>query len=139
MREDIHYFLPSASLPFVVEMCGISYCDGTYRQERTQSPVCVLEYVAEGTGTVIVNGIAHTASAGDVYLLPWAAVTAISATRASLDQVVHQRPGPIIPPLLTAYGLDGQVVFPSCPLEGLFRDLFTLSGHAGPAACRRRR
>lgn len=70
VREDIHYFLPSSPLPFVVEMCGISYCDGTYRQERVNSPICVLEYVAEGTGTVIVEGVAHTASAGDVYLLP---------------------------------------------------------------------
>lgn len=133
VREDIHYFLPSSPLPFVVEMCGISYCDGTYRQERVNSPICVLEYVAEGTGTVIVEGVAHTASAGDVYLLPMGSSHRyFSDGEHPWTKLFINAWGPVIPPLLTAYGLDGQVVFPSCPLEGLFRDLFALSGGAGP-------
>ena len=133
MREDIHYFLPSTPLPFVVEICGISYCDGTYCLERVNSPICVLEYVAEGTGTVIVEGVAHTASAGDVYLLPMGSSHRyFSDGEHPWTKLFINACGPLIPPLLTAYGLEGQVVFHSCPLEGLFRDLFTLSGGAGP-------
>ena len=73
------------------------------------------------------------ASAGDVYLLPMGSSHRyFSDGEHPWTKLFINAWGPVIPPLLTAYGLDGQVVFPSCPLEGLFRDLFALSGGAGP-------
>ncbi|HBP38788.1 MAG TPA: hypothetical protein DD640_08635 [Clostridiales bacterium] len=69
MREDIRYLTAEGSLPFVVEMAGTSYCDGTYRIFRQQSPVFVFEYVLQGTGTVIEDQQMFYPGPGDVYIL----------------------------------------------------------------------
>lgn len=69
MREDIVSFPPNNSLPFHVSMCGISYCDGTYRIARPNSTINNIEYVISGTGTVVVNGKTFYPCAGDVFFL----------------------------------------------------------------------
>jgi AraC family transcriptional regulator of arabinose operon len=72
VKEEIQYFVsPIEREPFTIDMCGISYCDGSYAIERRQSDIFVLEYVEEGTGTIhIGEQIKFNASAGDVYILP---------------------------------------------------------------------
>ncbi len=70
MHEDIRYLTSDKVLPFVVEMAGISYCDGTYRIFRQHSNIIVFEYVISGSGTVKVDQQTFTAGAGDIYILP---------------------------------------------------------------------
>ncbi len=70
MREDLEYFAASPEdAPFSIELAGISYCDGSYRITRTDSPITVIEYVIDGEGTVSVNGKNYHPTAGDVYIL----------------------------------------------------------------------
>lgn len=129
MREDIRTFLmPDNPPPFFAEMIGISYCDGTYFIHRSHSDICVVEYIVKGTGTVIVNGKSYTASAGDVYLLePETDHTYYSDGEEPWTKLFINAKGALIVPLLKAYGLQGKVLFPRCPLEVLFRELFELS------------
>ncbi|MDD6174571.1 MAG: AraC family transcriptional regulator [Firmicutes bacterium] len=55
---------------FQITICGISYCDGSYRIERRNSEVCTLEYILQGTGEIqLPDGSRIYPSKGDVYLL----------------------------------------------------------------------
>ncbi len=135
MKEKIWSFLePASAPPFVVEMVGISYCDGTYRQSRHGLPLCVAEYVEKGTGTVIVDGKTYTASAGDVYIIPpGSRHTYYSDADDPWVKWFINAHGRVITPLLEAYGLTGQAVFPACPVAESFHELIRLAAAELPA------
>ena len=61
MHEDI-ITLPPKNSPLNVNLCGISYCDGSYEIYREHSTIYVMEYVVSGSGTVSENGVSFTAS-----------------------------------------------------------------------------
>ena len=69
MYEDIICFTPEKDYPFTVSMTGISYCDGSYIINRPHSFTSCIEYIIEGSGTVMCNNRRYTAKKGDVYLL----------------------------------------------------------------------
>lgn len=69
MHEEIITFAPDQSRPFNIQMAGVSYCDGSYRINRTDSEIHCIEYIVSGTGTVREDDRQFTASAGDVYIL----------------------------------------------------------------------
>lgn len=70
MQEDIICFnAPEKTLPFFVSMCGISYCDASYRIERPNSNTNVLEYIISGCGTVTENNKTFYPVEGDIYYL----------------------------------------------------------------------
>lgn len=71
MREEfITYPTPGEKLPFIIELAGISYCDGSYKIHRSNSKCMVTEYILSGEGTVSLDGKKYTAREGDIYLLP---------------------------------------------------------------------
>lgn len=71
MREEfISFPTPEENLPFIIELAGISYCDGSYKIHRADSKCMVTEYIIAGEGTVILDGKKYTAREGDIYLLP---------------------------------------------------------------------
>ncbi len=71
MFEDIKRFpAVQRKSPFHIQMCGVSYCDGTYLISRPRSSVCCIEYILCGRGTVQVGNTVFTAKAGDIYILP---------------------------------------------------------------------
>ncbi len=100
------------SLPFSVILAGESFCDGSYRIERSDSKILCIEYVVSGTGTVRVGGKSYTASAGDTYILlsgsnheyyssaddPWVKIW-VNASGALVDS------------LIDVYGIRGETVF----------------------------
>lgn len=70
MYEDVVCFsAPETPLPFFVSMCGVSYCDASYRIERSNSDVSVMEYIISGCGTVNENNRIFYPGAGDIYYL----------------------------------------------------------------------
>ncbi len=69
MKEDIISFVQNERLPFCVTMCGISYCDGSYRIVRNNSEINVIEYIISGCGTVSVRGDELNTKEGDIYFL----------------------------------------------------------------------
>ena len=129
MWEDIRTFAPVKNhLPLTMELCGISYCDGSYLIYRKCSPIWVAEYIVDGTGTVILDGVQYTASAGDVYLLPARHEHRYYSDSAHpWTKIFFNASGPVIQNLAEAYGLTDQVVFKNCSLETLFRELIALT------------
>ena len=72
MYEEEIVIFPESSKPpaFEILMCGRSYCDGSYRINRPKSLLWCFEYICKGKGTVQVDHVRFTASAGDIYILP---------------------------------------------------------------------
>lgn len=71
MYEDLIAFTPNEPhAPFQILMSGISYCDGTYKISRPNSPLYCFEYIYKGKGMVHLNQAAFPAKAGDIYILP---------------------------------------------------------------------
>lgn len=129
MWEDIRTFAKTSNQhPLIMSMCGISYCDGSYLIHRNCSPIWVMEYVIEGTGTVMLDGNTYTASAGDVYLLPAKhAHHYYSDNKNPWTKIFFNVSGIMMNSLAENYGLTGQVVFKDCPVEPLFRELLALT------------
>ena len=71
MHEEIVYFPRTEGQDaFQIQMCGRSYCDGSYRIYRDESPIWCIEYVYQGEGYIEVDDVKFRASEGDIYLLP---------------------------------------------------------------------
>lgn len=71
MFENITRFPTSErKSPFRLQMCGVSFCDGTYFVHRPHSNIHCIEYILCGRGTVQVDDTVFTAQAGDIYILP---------------------------------------------------------------------
>lgn len=71
MHEEIIAFDSEHShSPFKVQMTGISYCDGSYRIIRNESPIYCIEYIIKGKGYVQLDNTSFCADEGDIYILP---------------------------------------------------------------------
>lgn len=71
MHEEIVSFNSEHShLPFVVQMTGFSYCDGSYRIIRNESSIWCVEYIIKGRGYVRIDNTSFCAEEGDIYILP---------------------------------------------------------------------
>ena len=130
MYEEIKAFLPpDREGPLVVEMCGISFCDGSYCIERNrQSRTCVMEYVVKGCGTVTVNGHSYTARAGDVYIVPsHTDHTYYSSADDPWIKIFFNVRGSLPATLLKEYGLSERVVIPAKELMPLFLQFYRLA------------
>jgi len=71
MREDIHVFRQYADEKnaFQVLMAGVSYCDATYRIERSHYDYYVIEHVIEGKGVLETDGQRYEIGPKDTYFL----------------------------------------------------------------------
>ena len=70
MKEDyVDLIVFDRSLPFYIDLAGISYCDGGFFVRRPQSTVSSIEYIISGNGTVKSNGKTFHPHAGDTYIL----------------------------------------------------------------------
>lgn len=123
MHEEIRYLNSDEPHPFIVEMAGISYCDGSYRIFRPRSPVAVFEYVLSGYGSVQVDQQHFQAGPGDVYLLPQNCRHEYAADpRNPWIKIWFNIRGPLVESLLHAYQLQQVTLIRQCPAE--LADLF---------------
>jgi AraC-like DNA-binding protein len=115
-------------------MAGQSWCDGTYRICRRQSPVAVFEYVINGTGTVIEDGRQYRPSAGDVYILhPQRCHEYYADAADPWVKIWFNIRGPLVEHLLHAYRLDGVNVLQAGPeTAGLFHAFLDQASRTAP-------
>jgi len=124
MREDIRYLSTAGDLPFVIEMAGTSYCDGSYRIFRQHADLAVFEYVLKGTGTVIEDQQAIHPGPGDVYILhPNCRHEYYADPDDPWEKIWFNIRGPVVDGLLQAYQLQRINLVRHCPdqIAGLFR------------------
>ena len=123
MHEEMTLCRSHAEAPLRVELCGISYCDGSYRRRRNNSRFTVIEYIIRGKGTLEVGDQVYHPQKGDVYF-----VTEGSEHEYRADpndpwtKIWFNTSGPLPLALLDIYGLRGVNHIPSVSVEPLFRE-----------------
>ena len=131
MREEI-YQIPDSDGPFRVSLAGISYCDGSYHIVRKNSETFVIEYIVEGSGTVICDGRRFRAQSGDVYMLRAGhAHDYFSDADTPWVKMWFNASGALIEALTDAYGLGNRVVFERAELRGEFEEAVELCRSGG--------
>ena len=123
MYEEIITIPQQPDAPFIVQMTGISYCDGSYLIDRSNSQVHCLEYIISGTGTVREDDTVFTASQGDVYLLHRGQYHHYYSDNADPWVKIWMNVyGPLADRLITLYHLDHVHHIPNATsLESQFR------------------
>ena len=123
MREEIYTFGAEEGLPFYVEMCGVSYCDGSYHISRTSSKIYVMEYVLSGHGRVEEGGRSAVASAGDVYFLRRGRRHSYrSDAKDPWVKLWFNFKGDAVDKLCECYGIGSETVFHAPELGSLFEE-----------------
>lgn len=69
IKEKAYAFVPHDGIPFKSAALGITYPASNYSIRRTNSNICLFEYILEGEGEVLINGEWKKAAAGDFYIM----------------------------------------------------------------------
>ena len=114
-----------ATRPFRLQMAGISYCDGSYRISRKNSPTFVFEYVIKGRGFLVVDGRRYEPCGGDLYMVP---SFTVHEYRSSLEdpwtKIWFNTAGPLLARLIESYRLEGVCHVPGCDVLRIFERAF---------------
>jgi len=125
MHEDIVSFsgLKAGESNFHLDLTGVSYCDGSYRISRKNSPIFVFEYVIEGKGTLIHNGMKLHPEKGDVYIVHKGSDhTYFSSADNPWTKIWFNVGGVLVERLVEAYGLNDVWLVKNCGIRRLFED-----------------
>lgn len=130
LKEYIRYFTQERSDPFIIEIAGKSWCDGSYRIARDKPRMWVLEFILSGTGTVHsdTENLDYHPQVGDVYLLPpnQKHLYFSDADDPWVKLFLNMR-GPVIDGLADAYGLTNRIYFPNVPeLQPVFEEIYSM-------------
>ncbi len=123
MKEDITSFCidENTNFAFNLEMTGISYCDGTYKIKRNNSPIYVFEYIISGTGAVKTGAAEFYPSEGDIYILHrGSSHEYYSDDRNPWIKVWFNAKGTLIDHLMEVYKLGNINHIQNYDLSGLF-------------------
>lgn len=113
MKENIRYFVQNKGKPFVIEISGKSWCDGSYIIQRDDPDIWVLEYIVKGQGCIEIRGEKFYPQVGDVYLLPpHIAHCYYSDDKNPWTKLFLNLQGRIVDGLADAYGLRNIILFP---------------------------
>ncbi len=126
MKEELKFFNDAnADAPFNIRLAGISYCDGSYCIKRKNGDEFVLEYIIKGSGTVIENGIEHTASRGDVYLIHRGSDSKyFSSGNDPWTKMFFNIYGDLMDKLVESYRLSDRTVYRSSGTKKLFEKTY---------------
>lgn len=127
MREEIISFTENNGepIPFIVQMSGISYCDGSYKIDRKNSSIYCFEYILKGQGTVTVNGREFTPVEGDIYMLHKGDDHLYySDDKSPWVKIWFNIKGPLIDSLVNTYGLGKIYHIQGLDLKNLFYSFY---------------
>ncbi|MBQ9119826.1 MAG: helix-turn-helix domain-containing protein [Lachnospiraceae bacterium] len=128
--EQIESFVTdhnTKTLPFYVELAGITFPDASYAIKRENSYIYVLEYIIDGSGTVEVDGKTFTPSKGDVYLLPRGSNHHYYASKDTpFHKIWMNVNGALCEQLIQLYHLSGKYYFENIDLYDLFKEFLQI-------------
>lgn len=115
------------TLPFYIELAGITYPDPNYKIYRECSEFYVLEYIIDGGGYVSVNDKNFYVSAGDVYLLPLGSKCHYYADpQDPFTKLWMNVNGELCHQLLKIYHLHNKYYFKKIDLYSLFENFLNI-------------
>lgn len=112
--------------PFNIEISGITNCDHEYTIFREKSYCYILEYIYEGSGTIICNNKEYHVNKGDAYLLPKGSNHKYYPDK-TWDKVWFNIDGVLVTNIIFAYGLENTVVFKNINNKKIFDDLYDIT------------
>ncbi len=128
--EEIESFVldnNSRTLPFYVELAGITFPDPNYEIYRECSEFYVIEYIISGNGYVNVNDEQFYVSAGDVYLLPIGCKCHYySDSNTPYTKIWMNVNGELCKHLLQAYNLHNKFHFENVDLYQYFQNFINI-------------
>lgn len=107
--------------PLLIQLAGISWCDGSYCMRRNNSSTNVFEYVVSGRGHYRLGDQHFYPEAGDVYIVPhYSEHEYRSSASDPWVKLWFNVCGPLIPALLDACRLTGLYHLKNCPVRQEF-------------------
>lgn len=123
MREIIKSPPKTDNPLFGIQLCGTSFCDGSYYINRPQSKIHCFEYIIRGCGTVVSNGQKLHPREGDVYFLKAGDDHLYySDAKDPWTKIWFNIKGSLIDSLIEQYGIADIRLFRNCRVLGLFED-----------------
>lgn len=112
MKEDIYYVSPTKSAPFYITIAGVSYCDGSYHVRRRNSSVICIEYILEGTGTIVTPDTLYHPSKRDIYMLTKGKNHEYySDAKNPWTKIWFNAGGSLVETLVASYHLEDNILF----------------------------
>lgn len=115
LKEYFRVFTQEKGEPFIIEISGKSWCDGTYLINRKNAKIWVVEYILSGCGTVrdtAEPGLEYYPQADDVYLLEAGKDHYyFSDAEEPWEKIFVNFSGPVAEGLADAYGLSGKIFY----------------------------
>lgn len=130
MKEEITSFCPDSgrNYPFILEMAGISYCDGSYKIKREIPDIYVFEYVLGGEGTVRAGAREFHPSEGDIYILHRGSRHEyFSDDKNPWTKIWFNAKGSLIDSLVEVYGLNNINHIKGLDLSDYFYRILTIA------------
>ncbi len=111
-------------------MCGITYPNRNYSINRPSSPICCIEYILQGCGTVQVNGKQFQAKTGDTYFLPQGTDQIYSSDKKEpWKKIWVNLSGSFVQQLIQIYHLEGCYHFPMLDTSDLLQKIMHYAQH----------
>ncbi len=121
MREILKSFPKSEGEMLSINLCGMSYCDGSYKIHRKNSEIHCFEYIISGTGTIVTDKGKLHPQAGDVYFLKQGEEHLYySDAKNPWTKIWFNISGPIVDNLIELYNISDQRLFKNCKVFRLF-------------------
>ncbi len=113
-------------IPFEISRFGITNPDKNYYIRRSPSPCFIIEYVVGGKGYLTVNGVTHTLTAGDSYIIHPGDYCEYYADQGEpFKKLWINFRCSVIFELLSAYGINERVIH-GLDLSPFFEQIFAL-------------
>jgi len=133
MIEDVVVFpFNNHGIPISVPLIGIAYCDENYKIYRKNTNLCCIEYVLDGIGYIIRNGIQYTVTSGDLYIIrPFEPHLYFADKIKPLTKICLCVYGDFIQNLIDNYNIT-DTVFKNTSTKHIFYELFNLAKNEKP-------
>lgn len=134
--EKIYFSAPAGvERPFRLLTAGITFPDPSYKIVRARSDIFVVEYVAEGGGTVSVDDVTFKVKAGDTYILPAGSRHEYFSDRERpFKKLWMNVSGPLCGGIIRSCGLSGRYLFESEATGALMEKFLHCCAEAGDMA-----
>lgn len=118
-----HGVIYDRKLPFNIQACGEAECDETYCVERPNSPVTCIDYIIEGKGRFVQDGVGVTAHKGDVCILRCKHHHLIrSDAEEPPRKLWFTVYGEFVNNALVSYGMGSKILIRNCDIGDLMRE-----------------
>lgn len=128
MYENIKLFQHDGECPLGIHFVGETLCDEKYCIERRNSDIASFEYIADGHGTLEINGQILHPKKGDIFMI----------TEGSDHRYYSQRDdgwhkffigfyGPVIDELISCYLPQNTFLFEGCFADSIFQHIFDIA------------